>query len=996
MIESRKWPPEFDKVVDMSKVNMPVISNWITKRITELLGFEDDIVIDYCRQQLIPQTEGSAGSSTNEKICPKKLQINLTGFLAKNSSAFVKDLWSLLLSAQETESGIPLQFLEEQKTELSVKQAEAQRIKEALEKIHRVATIIPPPATQCDPSTTIGESRRPPASVDRESSRERRSEANNRGQPRRTTHKSSERSLSRSVSSHSSRSGRHRSSSSRRLRVRRRRHSSSSVSRSPRHYRDDSRRRDFPERRTVPVHRRNYHLSNVSPSYRGGPNYNNKQSLYRGRHMSPPCSPSSSQRYWFQRYNNHYDGRRRPPPYRGGHQQDVSPSALRRGRAPASRRDIQRYSNPSRNRSVSPRPSRREKDRSASRSWRSPSPRRREVSSRSQSRSPSVSNGVARGASGPKNLSPRASRPCSAARLLRASKSVSRSPSVSSRSASTAKRRRQEDERKPDSSLSLSPRLQNASRHTRSSTPSASRSPGGRFNASLSPASDRSMRQGSSAISSKAPRPQTAPKASDPEAEPSLRHRSCSSTHQRSSSTSSFFSVASKQGKSRHDRSSLPMRNGRRKPDARSFSGTRSPSAASRLSSSSLKRHSSKNSRVSPRRKQSDVSMKDKHPPPYTRGRSSPRRNQRDRRSVSNGSHSSRSPSRAALDDRRDAHHDRLQSAKPEISRPLRASHSCERRRVRRRSSTMSRDEPRINHRRKEYRRHSRDDPLLSPSARRRPAPQNNQLDHPRSPSSLRNVRLVQRNGRQRLSSGHQGDSRHYDGGMPRRNFTRRPFSSSKSPVPRSSVSRSPKRRRKYGLSDREHDESFARRRSTARSPSVNNRNVTSVGKRFPHMQETHDRLQRPRPDDREHTSERYRRPIGLSPLSPKAPVVSSRALPEDAVMQPPASQRGADCNRGSRSPSRSTGPCDVGASPASIRALKEKASPSTKESGSSSMLVDRYAGRCYMDQVSPSKSQTVGGSRPAAKWLGSAGKSDDVVRRGRRASVGSTLQTGS
>lgn len=34
--------------VDMSKVNLDVIKPWITERITEILKFEDDVVIEYC------------------------------------------------------------------------------------------------------------------------------------------------------------------------------------------------------------------------------------------------------------------------------------------------------------------------------------------------------------------------------------------------------------------------------------------------------------------------------------------------------------------------------------------------------------------------------------------------------------------------------------------------------------------------------------------------------------------------------------------------------------------------------------------------------------------------------------------------------------------------------------------------------------------------------------------------------------------------------------
>lgn len=38
--------------VEMSKVNLEVIKPWITKRVTEILGFEDDVVIDFIFNQL--------------------------------------------------------------------------------------------------------------------------------------------------------------------------------------------------------------------------------------------------------------------------------------------------------------------------------------------------------------------------------------------------------------------------------------------------------------------------------------------------------------------------------------------------------------------------------------------------------------------------------------------------------------------------------------------------------------------------------------------------------------------------------------------------------------------------------------------------------------------------------------------------------------------------------------------------------------------------------
>ena len=38
--------------VDMTKVNLDTIKPWITRQITELLGFEDDVVIEFIFNQL--------------------------------------------------------------------------------------------------------------------------------------------------------------------------------------------------------------------------------------------------------------------------------------------------------------------------------------------------------------------------------------------------------------------------------------------------------------------------------------------------------------------------------------------------------------------------------------------------------------------------------------------------------------------------------------------------------------------------------------------------------------------------------------------------------------------------------------------------------------------------------------------------------------------------------------------------------------------------------
>ena len=47
----------------------------------------------------------------------KQVQISLTGFMEKNTAKFMKELWSLLLSAQKNASGVPQQFLDAKQEE---------------------------------------------------------------------------------------------------------------------------------------------------------------------------------------------------------------------------------------------------------------------------------------------------------------------------------------------------------------------------------------------------------------------------------------------------------------------------------------------------------------------------------------------------------------------------------------------------------------------------------------------------------------------------------------------------------------------------------------------------------------------------------------------------------------------------------------------------------------------------------------------------------------
>ncbi|KAG6511909.1 hypothetical protein ZIOFF_029988 [Zingiber officinale] len=47
LLKSQKFPLELEHPVDMTKVKMDVIKPWIATRVTELLGFEDEVLINF-------------------------------------------------------------------------------------------------------------------------------------------------------------------------------------------------------------------------------------------------------------------------------------------------------------------------------------------------------------------------------------------------------------------------------------------------------------------------------------------------------------------------------------------------------------------------------------------------------------------------------------------------------------------------------------------------------------------------------------------------------------------------------------------------------------------------------------------------------------------------------------------------------------------------------------------------------------------------------------
>ncbi|KAH6557727.1 hypothetical protein KP509_1Z098000 [Ceratopteris richardii] len=117
LLKTQKFAPELDQLIDMTKVHLDSMRPWIANRVTQLLGFEDEVLINFIYGLL------------EEKIADgKQIQIQLTGFMEKNTGKFMRELWGLLISAMNSTTGIPQQLLDEKAEEARLKKAEEQRV----------------------------------------------------------------------------------------------------------------------------------------------------------------------------------------------------------------------------------------------------------------------------------------------------------------------------------------------------------------------------------------------------------------------------------------------------------------------------------------------------------------------------------------------------------------------------------------------------------------------------------------------------------------------------------------------------------------------------------------------------------------------------------------------------------------------------------------------------------------------------------------------------
>nr|DAD26507.1 TPA_asm: hypothetical protein HUJ06_027975 [Nelumbo nucifera] len=368
LLKTQKFSPELDHLVDMTKVKMDVIRPWIANRVTELLGFEDEVLINFIY-----------GLLDGKDVNGKEVQIQLTGFMEKNTGKFMKELWTLLLSAQKNASGVPQQFLDAKEEETRKKKAEADRItheiqkkkekelreleREKMKKMDGEIDVLRTTNSASDPISRRSQSRASSVHPDEEKEADgiNGSRGNNRvsrsphlvdhsPSSHRSTHS---RSISRSFSNSRSYSGDgHKSRSiSGSPQPRRRSNSPEREYRSPRRRSISPHRRHSPRRSRSPLRRRSPHSRHKSPSLvrrrLPSPLRRRSPSIIRRRSPSPVRRRSPSP---IRRRSPSLVRRRSPPPLRRR-----SPSPPRH-RSPVRRRPpIRRRSRtPSRHRSPSP------------------------------------------------------------------------------------------------------------------------------------------------------------------------------------------------------------------------------------------------------------------------------------------------------------------------------------------------------------------------------------------------------------------------------------------------------------------------------------------------------------------------------------------------------------------------------------------------------------------------------------------------------------------
>ncbi|OUM53256.1 hypothetical protein BVG19_g2523 [[Candida] boidinii] len=137
-LKDLKFDKSFNKKVDLSQVNKAIIIKWISKRLDELIP-DDDIIVSFLLnlifgdnyEQFInddEETDTDINSKNTlyeiENNFPdiKEIHSQLIPFLGDETLGFTKELWELMLSAQDDKDGIPPKLIHMMEEELKRKE----------------------------------------------------------------------------------------------------------------------------------------------------------------------------------------------------------------------------------------------------------------------------------------------------------------------------------------------------------------------------------------------------------------------------------------------------------------------------------------------------------------------------------------------------------------------------------------------------------------------------------------------------------------------------------------------------------------------------------------------------------------------------------------------------------------------------------------------------------------------------------------------------------
>ena len=93
ILSSMKIPKIYKTTVSKNNLTiLPIIKLWLNKRINDILEFEDETLANLIINLI---------KSSSEKIDPKNIQYQISGFLGENTYNFMKQFWKLLINVQE-------------------------------------------------------------------------------------------------------------------------------------------------------------------------------------------------------------------------------------------------------------------------------------------------------------------------------------------------------------------------------------------------------------------------------------------------------------------------------------------------------------------------------------------------------------------------------------------------------------------------------------------------------------------------------------------------------------------------------------------------------------------------------------------------------------------------------------------------------------------------------------------------------------------------------